>query len=105
MKKINESFECINCKKKIKPAPKTCRNHCPYCFTSLHVDDKTPWDRSSQCWWIMSPQKYIIKHWEIKVLFVCSKCQKQHRNKTTEDDNISKLIETINTNQPEKYIF
>ncbi|MBQ2600698.1 RNHCP domain-containing protein [bacterium] len=38
MKKINESFTCINCKKEIPLAAKTCRNHCPYCFTSLHVD-------------------------------------------------------------------
>ncbi|MBR6908559.1 RNHCP domain-containing protein [bacterium] len=22
----------------MKKAEKTCRNHCPFCFTSLHVD-------------------------------------------------------------------
>ena len=38
MKKINESFICLNCGKKVEVATRTCRNHCPYCFASLHVD-------------------------------------------------------------------
>ncbi|MBR7037477.1 RNHCP domain-containing protein [bacterium] len=42
MKKINESFRCVNCGQEIPLAPKTCRNHCPYCFTSLHVDGNIP---------------------------------------------------------------
>ncbi|MBO7095209.1 RNHCP domain-containing protein [bacterium] len=38
MKKINETFICTNCGQEVPLASKTCRNHCPYCFTSLHVD-------------------------------------------------------------------
>ena len=48
MKKINESFICIGCKKEIPQAAKTCRNHCPYCFTSQHVDGLIPGDRAAQ---------------------------------------------------------
>ncbi|NCQ81548.1 RNHCP domain-containing protein [bacterium] len=26
----------------MEPAQKTCRNHCPHCFVSLHVDGDVP---------------------------------------------------------------
>ncbi|MBP7062214.1 RNHCP domain-containing protein [Patescibacteria group bacterium] len=42
MKKINEAFICSNCKKQIAEAAKTCRNHCPHCFISVHVDGEVP---------------------------------------------------------------
>ncbi|MEI7918757.1 MAG: RNHCP domain-containing protein [bacterium] len=42
MKKINESFTCIHCGKQISQAAKTCRNHCPFCFVSRHVDGDIP---------------------------------------------------------------
>ena len=96
MKKINEWFICLNCKKKVFPAKKTCRNHCPYCFTSLHVDDKIPWDRKSTCKWIMYPICYEIANWEIKIHFKCVKCGHIHKNKAIEDDDIGKLDYFIN---------
>ncbi len=95
MKKINESFICINCGREIPLAPKTCRNHCPYCFVSLHVDWNTPWDRASTCKWVMYPTWYQIKNSDYKILFVCSKCGKQHRNKRADDDEIINLPELI----------
>lgn len=42
MKKINEAFVCLECGKKVPLADKTCRNHCPYCFVSQHVDADIP---------------------------------------------------------------
>ena len=95
MKKIKETFTCINCWKNIPLASKTCRNHCPHCFVSLHVDWNIPWDRSSTCKWIMYPVEYQIKKSDYKILFVCSKCGKKHRNKRAEDDEITKLPELI----------
>ena len=95
MKKINESFICINCGEEIPTAVKTCRNHCPYCFVSLHVDGNIPWDRSSTCKWIMYPVEYQIKNSDYKILVDCSKCGKKHRNKRAEDDEITKLPELI----------
>ena len=62
MKKINESFICINCKKVISQASKTCRNHCPYCFVSLHVDGDIPGDRATACHGKMYPTAYEIKN-------------------------------------------
>ena len=88
MKKINESFECINCWKLIEPARWTCRNHCPYCFVSLHLDDKIPWDRKSNCKWKMFPIEYIISNWTIKITFKCEKCGHIHKNKVSEDDDL-----------------
>ena len=99
MKKINESFTCVNCGKNIPLAEKTCRNHCPYCFTSLHVDGDIPGDRASECKWIMYPVEYILKNSDYKILFVCSKCGKKHRNKRATDDiieNLPALIKSYN---------
>lgn len=45
MKKINETFHCLECGKLVPLAERTCRNHCPYCFASRHVDGDIPGDR------------------------------------------------------------
>jgi hypothetical protein len=60
MKKINETFICINCKKEIPLAAKTCRNHCPHCFVSLHVDGDIPGDRNTACHGKMYPRQYLL---------------------------------------------
>ena len=99
MKKINESFTCIWCGGVVPTASKTCRNHCPYCFTSLHVDGDIPGDRSSTCHGIMKPINYEIRNWEMKILFKCTKCGKLHRNKRAVDDNIDKLINEVAKNK------
>ncbi len=43
----------------------------------------------------MVPTEYIIANGEIKVLFVCIKCGKEHRNKTATDDQIRDLDASI----------
>ena len=91
MKKVNEWFICVNCKNWIDQAEKTCRNHCPYCFISKHVDDDIPGDRNSTCKWTMFPKTYEILNWEVKILFECEKCWKQHKNKTSTDDEVGVL--------------
>lgn len=91
MKKINEAFVCVHCGKAISQAAKTCRNHCPYCFVSLHVDGNIPWDRSSSCPWLMYPTTYEIKNGQLKICFVCAVCGKIHRNKRADDDDIQNL--------------
>lgn len=35
---IDESFICENCGKKVEKLGYSCRNHCPYCLHSKHVD-------------------------------------------------------------------
>jgi len=99
MKKINESFICVWCGRQVPIASKTCRNHCPYCFTSLHVDGDIPWDRASECHGIMRPINYEIRNWTMKILFQCTKCGKLHRNKRAVDDDIEILINEIAKNK------
>ena len=40
---IDEEFICENCGKKVGKLGYSCRNHCPYCLYSKHVD-KNPGD-------------------------------------------------------------
>ena len=91
MHHINHWFTCITCRKLISPAPVSCRNHCPYCFTSLHVDDQTPGDRQSSCHGLMLPDYYIYNHQSSDIHFICIQCWHSHTNKQNLDDDIAKL--------------
>ncbi|PZM86971.1 MAG: hypothetical protein DLD55_03815 [candidate division SR1 bacterium] len=91
MKTINETFTCLNCGKVVPKAEKTCRNHCPFCFASRHVDGEIPGDRSSTCQGAMYPIAYEMKNGEIRILFSCSQCGKEHWNKRATDDEIAAL--------------
>ena len=91
MKKINVWFDCLSCWALVSPSKWTCRNHCPFCFTSLHVDKDIPWDRLSECKSFMYPYEYNISNWEIKIHFKCVKCLSTHWNKASIDDDIWKL--------------
>ena len=51
---IDEEFVCENCGKKVKKLGYSCRNHCPYCLHSKHVD-KNPGDREELCHGILEP--------------------------------------------------
>jgi len=91
-KMINDNFKCENCWELIeKHLEWSARNHCPYCFISLHLDDKIPWDRKSTCKWKMYPIEYVLSNGTIKITFKCEKCWHIHRNKITEDDYIWNL--------------
>ena len=46
--KIDEGFVCENCGRKVEKLGYTCRNHCPYCLHSKHVD-VNPGDRKEKC--------------------------------------------------------
>ena len=75
------------------PAEKTTRNHCPDCFTSLHIDGEIPGDRNTTCGGIMKPIEYDFKmSGKSRLLFQCKKCSKQHWNKVAEDDNLEHLV-------------
>ena len=45
---IDEEFICENCGKHVPKLGYTCRNHCPYCLHSKHVDIN-PGDRAETC--------------------------------------------------------
>jgi hypothetical protein len=86
---INESFQCSNCKSEVPKLKGSCRNHCPFCLHSLHVDADFPGDRASECHALMSPiglTQSSKKGWIL--LHECKKCGHTMKNKMAEDDNM-----------------
>ena len=97
-KMINDSFVCENCGKEINKHPEwSARNHCPFCLYSKHLDINLPWDRLSNCLWLMHPidieykknKGNMIKH-------KCTKCNKEILNKIAPDDYFLNFVKKIN---------
>lgn len=88
----DEEFICNYCGKKVNKLGYSCRNHCPYCLHSKHVDIY-PGDRKEECHGDLEPvgleidgkKGYII-------IFKCKKCGKIKRNKAARDDNMDLII-------------
>ena len=89
---IDEEFICENCGKKVSKLGYSCRNHCPSCLHSKHVD-KNPGDREETCHGILEPigietnskKGYVIG-------FKCKKCGMIRKNKMAEDDDMDLII-------------
>ena len=89
---IDEEFKCDNCGKIVPKLGYSCRNHCPYCLHSKHVDIN-PGDRKETCQGDLEPigieisgkKGYVILH-------RCKKCGKLRKNKAAEDDNMELII-------------
>ena len=91
-KMIDESFECIVCKKEVKNLGYTARDHCPYCLCSMHVDIN-PGDRKETCHGVLRP--IAIENYKdtYKIVYKCDKCGMIKKNIAARDDNIDKIIE------------
>ena len=95
----NPPFQCENCRFDVPPASKTCRNHCPECFHSKHVDI-LPGDRANPCKGLMKPISYEWKNSNLTIEFECMKCKHVGRNKAALDDQqhadeIDRLIDIL----------
>ncbi|ATY85162.1 RNHCP domain-containing protein [Kyrpidia spormannii] len=77
----NESFVCVHCGLAVAPLPGSCRNHCPRCLWSLHVDE-LPGDRAAACGGPMEPVavEYDGKK-GYRVVHRCLSCGHISRNK------------------------
>ena len=98
--KIDEEFICENCGKKVSKLGYTCRNHCPYCLHSKHLDIN-PGDRQNNCHGIMKPvaiEKYKNSY---KIIYNCTKCNELHKNVMATDDNFDIIIKLSNVNNQE----
>ncbi|ASS75030.1 RNHCP domain-containing protein [Tumebacillus algifaecis] len=86
---INEEFECLNCKTQVKPlAQGSCRNHCPNCFHSLHLDIN-PGDRAANCGGMLVPIGFEEhKKKGHMVIHRCQACGHVGRNKLAFDDPV-----------------
>ena len=89
---IDEEFICENCGKKVSKLGYSCRNHCPHCLYSKHVDIN-PGDRLENCSGILEPFEieYNSKKGYV-IVFKCQKCGKIRKNKMAKDDNMAEII-------------
>ena len=89
---IDEEFICEHCGKLVPKLEYSCRNHCPYCLYSKHVDIN-PGDRAETCHGTLKPiwielnskKGYVI-------IFRCEKCGAIRKNKAAKDDNMELII-------------
>ena len=95
---IDEEFTCfpqfshVNCGKHVPKLGYSCRNHCPYCLHSKHVD-VNPGDRAEECHGDLVPVGAEIDSKKgYVIIFKCKKCGKLRRNKAAEDDNMDLII-------------
>ena len=85
---INESFECRVCHHHVPPLQTGCRNHCPFCLHSVHLDHY-PGDRAANCGGTMKPieiyqhskKGYMIRH-------RCKECGYESVNKLALEDPV-----------------
>ena len=84
-KEENVHFICAACAKHVLPLKNgSYRNHCPFCLTSIHIDNK-PGDRKNLCRGLMFPRNIVYcgtKGWQI--VHGCKKCGHEKANKIAE---------------------
>ncbi len=90
---IDEEFICENCGQKVKPLGYSCRNHCPNCLHSKHVD-QYPGDRAEECHGDLKPIGIEVNSKKgYVILFQCQKCGAIRKNKAAKDDNMDLIIQ------------
>ena len=98
---IDESFTCEYCGYKVEKLKYSCRNHCPRCLHSKHVD-KNPGDREETCHGDLEPIGIEIDSKKgYVIVFKCKKCGKIRKNKAARDDNMDLIIKL--SSRPLKY--
>ena len=89
---IDEEFICEHCGNKVEKLGYSCRNHCPKCLHSKHVD-KNPGDREETCHGDLEPIGIEIDSKKGYVIFFrCTKCGMIRKNKAAKDDNMDLII-------------
>jgi len=85
----NEGFKCDNCKRVVGPhTGGSCRNHCPFCLHSLHVDLEIPGDRENECRSLMTPVGIQNnKKKGTRIIHVCRACGDKSYNRIAPDDD------------------
>jgi len=94
-KACNDSFTCKVCNRLIIPqgASSEHRNHCPYCLSSLHLDNKPGDRRASFCQGIMEAiGVWVRKDGEWAIIHRCKQCGQLSSNRIAADDSPLKLM-------------
>jgi len=83
----NVGFVCEHCGARVAPvANGSCRNHCPECLWSKHIDD-VPGDRASRCGGMMecvAVEQDARRGWML--VHRCTRCGALRRNRAALDD-------------------
>lgn len=99
---IDEEFDCENCGKHVHKLGYSCRDHCPYCLFSKHVDIM-PGDRSETCHGALVPKAIESNSKKgYVIIYKCNKCGAIRKNVMAEDDNMD-LIIALSVNKGEIY--
>lgn len=86
----SRSFFCANCFEEVSiSAPGTeNRNHCPFCLSSKHVDEKVG-DRKAKCGGtMMAIGKFLRPNGEEVIIHKCIDCGKFSNNRVAGDDDL-----------------
>ena len=89
-----ESFNCKVCGRLVVSAGAGSdhRNHCPYCLSSMHLDDE-PGDREADCGGAMEAiGVWVRKGGEWAIIHRCRICGHLSSNRCAADDNPLKLM-------------
>ncbi len=89
-----ETFTCKVCGRTVVPtgAGTDHRNHCPYCLSSLHLDNE-PGDRAADCGGVMEPiAVWVRRDGEWALIHRCRICGALSSNRIAADDNPMKLM-------------
>ena len=89
-----ETFTCKVCGKTVVPtgAGTDHRNHCPFCLSSLHLDNE-PGDREADCGGVMEPiAVWVRRDGEWALIHRCRICGALSSNRIAADDNPMKLM-------------
>lgn len=83
----NDGFVCEHCDAAVRPLESgSCRNHCPQCLHSKHLDD-VPGDRAASCGGLMeciAVQHDARRGWML--VHRCMSCGTVKRNRAALDD-------------------
>lgn len=95
---IDEPFICEVCGENVSTLGYTCRDHCPKCLCSKHVD-KDPGDRLENCKGILRPiglENNSKKGYSI--IYKCEKCGAIRKNKMASDDDFELMLDIVKKN-------
>lgn len=84
----NAGFVCLYCGQAVRPLVSGCRNHCPHCLHSVHLD-VFPGDRRAQCGGLMVPTQigqHSKKGWTVE--HRCARCGARSTNKLSLTDAV-----------------
>lgn len=104
----NTGFICRNCGRAVSPnTAGGYRNHCPYCFYSVHLDEK-PGDRRSACAGLMEPvgvRYHTSKGWQL--IHRCNRCGVLRINRvdfaSEQADDFKQLIRLMQQNGSNRF--